>query len=932
MSVVDASTRNQRAAIGAEATGYEAVLRPLDAAFSRRRGDLRRFGGKASSLGRLVRDGFPVPRGWVLPAEHFDALAQDTLPRGHDLHTLVKLAGSRAGIDRAARARDRIQETSLSPPIVAALHALWTEIEAAVPWGVAVRSSATCEDAAETSFAGLATTVLGVRGPEALMSAIKQVWASAFLPRALDYMAHAGIRDVAMAVVIQVMAHAEAAGVLFTAPPPGLAGPHWGEQERLINVTWGLGAPVVEGAMPTDSVRFAKDGSIVAMAIADKPRAVVVGTQGLEEIHVPAEKATHPALSSAAIQELGALAQRLEQSGPGPFDIEFAVEKTPDCTDRVVLLQVRPIAGGGFPEGGDATTVWSRANVGEALPGAATPLTWSIARKFSEKGFREAFAALGCRVPRGAQLVANVQGRFYLNLSRFMQISAQVPFLTPRALLHVSGGASDSAIALLERQTEDVSTRRFITRLPFVAPRVIARQARLEEEVRAYEKDATRARRSLDEIDLGILPDDALVTTLNTASALLDRTGTLMLECASASLAAHLALAHLLDQVAARRTSVRDDVTLGDGSNHGEGGTTGASLAQALTGGVRELDSAAPGVALAHLAEIIRNDHIATERLLAGIVRGPSDLTEGSARRALERFLDMYGDRAVREAELSTPRWREDPAPVISMLVSSLRSPEGEAARALARARALSDREMAQLETRLGPVQMYAVRTLVNRTQQFTRLRERMRTWVTRVLGMLRFIALDIDRRLRRIDPSLEEGAVFFCTFDELVQALRSGRADVGHVVRLRRAEHLRDAARPDPPPTFIGRPPPVQIPPPAGKHLAGLPASSGVVEGRARVLAPGIADLDAVRPGEVLVARTTDIGLSPLFLVSAAVVTEMGGPLSHAAVVAREYGVPAVVNVAGATIAIRTGDLIRVDGDRGTVEILSPSGKSSEP
>src|SRR5690349_2179556 len=102
--------RNQRAAVGAETTGYEAVLRPLEAAFSRRRGDLRRFGGKASSLGRLVREGFPVPRGWVLAAEHFDALSQDTLPRGHDLPTLVKLAGSRAGIDRAARARDRIQE------------------------------------------------------------------------------------------------------------------------------------------------------------------------------------------------------------------------------------------------------------------------------------------------------------------------------------------------------------------------------------------------------------------------------------------------------------------------------------------------------------------------------------------------------------------------------------------------------------------------------------------------------------------------------------------------------------------------------------------------------------------------------------------------------------------------------------------------------
>ena len=733
MGVVDPSIRNGRASIGAEAAGHEAILRPLEAAHSRRRGDLRRFGGKASSLGRLVREGLPVPRGWVLPAEHFDALSQETLPRGHDLPTLIKLAGSRAGIDRAARARDRIQESPLSPAVAAAIQALWTELEANAPWGLAVRSSATCEDAAETSFAGLATTVLGVRGPEALEAAIKQVWASAFLPRALDYLAHAGIREVAMAVVIQVMAQADAAGVLFTAPPPGLAGPHWGEQERLINATWGLGAPVVEGAMPTDSVRLSKDGAVVAIAIADKPRAVVVGQTGLEEVFIPAPRSSQPALSEAAIQELGALAKRLELGGPGPYDVEFAVERTPRGTERLVVLQVRPIGGGGFPEGGLATTVWSRANVGEALPGAATPLTWSIARRFSEKGFREAFAALGCRVPKGEHLVANVHGRFYLNLSRFMQIATQVPLLTPRALLQVSGGASEAAIALLEQQTEDVSTRRFITRLPLVAPRLLARQARLEKDVQAYEKDADRSRRSLLEMDLGILPDDALVTTLNTANALLDRTGMLMLECASASLASHLALAKVLDEVAARRTSVRDDV--GDTSPSIGGVTTGATLAQALAGGVRELDSAAPGVALARLAEVVRDEPAARDLLLAGTVRTPTDLPEGPTRRALERFLELYGDRAVREAELATPRWRDDPAPVIAMLVSSLRSSDGEADRALARARALSDREMAQLETRLGPVQMYAVRTLVLRTQRFTRLRERMRTWVTSCLA-----------------------------------------------------------------------------------------------------------------------------------------------------------------------------------------------------
>jgi pyruvate,water dikinase len=151
---------------------------------------------------------------------------------------------------------------------------------------------------------------------------------------------------------------------------------------------------------------------------------------------------------------------------------------------------------------------------------------------------------------------------------------------------------------------------------------------------------------------------------------------------------------------------------------------------------------------------------------------------------------------------------------------------------------------------------------------------------------------------------------------------------DVGEVVRARRAEFARDAARPDPPVSFVGRPPSGVLPPAAGVALRGLPASGGVVEGTARVLGAQ-ANSGDLGPGEILVARTTDVGLSPLFLVAAGVVTELGGPLSHAALVAREYGIPAVVNVQGATSAIKTGDLVRVDGDRGIVERLE--GRASE-
>ncbi|WP_187345781.1 PEP/pyruvate-binding domain-containing protein [Sorangium cellulosum] len=1035
-------TRIARAESATDPPSVREWLKPLESAGQRRSTSAKRVGGKAASLGRLLRDGFPVPRGWVLDARCFTELVDRQLPRGHDLATLIRLSGTKVGVDRAARARDRILSEPLPETLSTALQALWQTIAPEAPWGLAVRSSATCEDSDETSMAGLATSVLGVRGDAELDAAIRQVWASAFLPRALAYLAHAGVRDVAMGVVLQVMVRAEAAGVLFTAPPAGLEGEHWRAGERLVNATLGLGAPVVDGAVAADTLRLARGGGkVVAAAVAQKRRALVVGAAGLEEVAVPAPRAEQPALGAAALRQLAELAERLEQGGRGPFDVEFAVEgegpgrlaedaaaegedpgrlaepalgaaalrqlaelaerleqggrgpfdvefavegedpgrlaedaaaegedpgrlaedaaaegapsegapsegapsegapsegapsEGAPAEPRVWLLQVRPVSGGGFPEGGGADTIWSRANVGEALPGAATPLTWSVARAFSDRGFREAFAALGCRVPRGARLVANVHGRFYLNLTAFMQIAAQVPGLSPRALLGMSGGASDQLIARLAEQSAGVSRRRFFARLPLTGPRLLLRQARLEREVAAYEGEALWAQRALSELDMTLLPDDAIGTTLRSVFLLLERTGTLMLHCASASLASHLALCKALERVAGRRASARS--ASGEAPLDGPAGraeTNVEHLAQVLAGGVRELDSAGPGVELARVAELVMLDRASRERLLAGEVKGPRDLPEGPARDALARFLDAYGDRAVREAELATPRWREDPAPVIAMLTASLRGAPGDPERALARARALADREMAMLETRVSRVELALLRTLVGRAQRYVRLRERMRTWVTRVLGMLRKVALDIDRRLLRIEPSLLPGSVFFCTYEELVTALSSGRADVGHVVRLRRAEHLRDAARPDPPATFIGRPPPVVLPPASGVRLLGLPASPGVVEGRARVLEPGAPSLDAVAPGEVLVARTTDIGLSPLFLVAAAVVTELGGPMSHASIVAREYGIPAVVNVPGATLAIKTGDRLRVDGDRGVIERLNERDERAAP
>ena len=871
-------------------------------ALAQRRGgdDPRIVGGKAARLAWLVRHGFDVPDAVVLPAGAF-AQAIRELPAGCEPRALLRAAAGRAGYLRAAEARQQILSAALPRGLDEELHGVWRDLGARSPWGLAVRSSATCEDGALLSMAGLAESVLGVCGPDALADAVRQVWSSIASGRALAYLAAHGVRDVGMALVLQRMVEARAAGVMFTRAP----GAPGANDDRIVNVGLGLGSPVVNGVTMPDVLRIDASGRVTDAIIAHKTKATVVRDGRVEEVEVATPDG--PALDAERVVDLARIAARLEKLERGPWDVEFASD-----AKRIWIVQARPVTGLGFPEGGGEDTVWSNVNVGEALPGVATPFTWSVAGAFSEAGFRRAFAALGCRVPKHARLVGDVHGRFYLNLTQFMRIAAQVPFLDPRTLVELGGGWGGEELAT---QVEGVSRKAFYARLPMTASRLLREQLRLDEDVKTFEAFAEKQWRAQSALDLAILPDEGLARTLRDVQGLLERTGTVMLTSASSMLGAHLALRTVLRRVA---------------PDNADG------LVQSLTSGIRDLESARPGMGIMHIAALASREPEARAVIELETTTGFDPIPEGTTRRALQSFIELYGDRAVREAELSTPRWKEDPRPVLRMLRAALRTDTERVEGTLARAKAQADAEMTRLVPRLNIVEQTIIRHLVARAQRAARLRERMRAWVTRVLGMLREAALDADRRLLRREAELlsdwrslvDSGSplasvrsVFFLTIDEVVSALRATRTDLAPLVRSRRAELARDQARPDPPATFVGAPPPVVLPPSGGSMMRGLAASPGVVEGRARVLVRED-EMGALQPGEILVVHTTDVGWTPLFLVAAGVVTELGGPLSHAAVVAREFGVPSVVNVVGATRAIRNGDVLRVDGDRGVVVV----------
>jgi pyruvate,water dikinase len=865
--------------------------------------DRKNVGGKAARLAWLRRNGFLVPETWVVPQKAFVAALRELSP-ACEPRSLLRAASGRAVYARAAEARQEILSAKLPAPLDEELEELWARHGAKAPWGFAVRSSATCEDGALVSMAGLAESVLGVRGGPGLAAAVRRVWASIASGRALGYLATHGVRDVGMAVVLQPIVRASAAGVMFTRSHVGHG--HDGRRERIVNAGFGLGSPVVDGVTTPDMLRLDVDGKIVESTIARKLRAAVVG-EGGGVIEVPTARPDDPALAPERIAELADIAKRLEKIEDVPWDVEFACEG-----DRIWIVQARHVTGRGFPDGGEAETVWSSCNVGEALPGVATPFTWSVAGDYSESGFRKAFGTLGCSVPKHARLVGNVHGRFYLNLTEFMRIAAQVPWLDPRTLVDLGGGSGGDELA---SQVGEVSHKGFYARLPLTATRLLREQLRLDDHVSKFEQEAEHLFRLHNALDLAILPDEGVARKIRDVQALLERTGDVMLTCASSALGTHIILKGVLSRVEPKDAE---------------------RLAHDLTRGIRDLESARPAIGVMRIVDLARRDAEAR----AVLVREDATLSaipEGPVKRALGSFLELYGDRAVREAELSTPRWKEDPRPVLAMIRVSLRGEARDVEPQLARAKTAADAEMQRLVPRLKFAEQTLVRHLITRVQKAARRREQMRTQVTRVLGMLREVALDADRRLLRLVPELASDwaglrasssplagthTVFFLTVDEVVNALRASRTDLAPLVRARRAEYMRDQARPDPPATFIGAPPSVQLPPAGGDVLKGTGASSGVVEGSARVLLSAT-QMSELQPGEILVVHTTDVGWTPLFCIAAGVVTELGGPLSHAAVVARELGVPSVVNVDGVTRALKTGDRIRLDGDRGIVERL---------
>jgi phosphohistidine swiveling domain-containing protein len=876
------------------------LLRPIDAILP---SVARNFGGKARNLAALARAGFPVPMAYALSCEAAEQAFAQGLPTELQPRTLLSsVATSEAML---AEARERVLALELTPELREILTGAWTELRAAGVEQLAVRSSSTAEDQHVASAAGLHTTILNVRTEDELFAAVRECWASVCSPRLLSYLHALGLEGAAsVGVVIQALVPASVAGVLFTINPL-TSNTH----ELVINAAYGLGNLVADGRVSPDTYYIDKDtGFLRDRVVGDKAiRAEAAPTGGVQEVSVPSSIARREALDQHALSRLTDMGRRIERHFGDARDVEWAFVE-----DALYILQARPIVLKGLAptrrkQRGkgkrssmpDRGTVWSNVNVGEALPGVATPLTWSILASFSDFGFRKAFAALGCSVPRHSNLVGNFRGRVYLNLSELTRIAAQVPGLRPRAVLPF-GGAIE--IDRLEAELPEQSSVGFLTRLPVTVARFARENLGLRSRVERYEPAFQDEGARIRALDLRILPSPALDETLSDVHRLLNETGGLMLTAYGGLLAALVPLSATLRMLK---------------------GADSEKLQRDLLSALEDVESANPGRELLRISELLADDE-ATRQVIVNGARSLSvqDLPKGEPRRAIEAFLGRYGHRGIREAELSEPRWREDQSLLFDTIRLHLRGLHVHAAETVeSRGRARRDEgEKALLE--FGFTARRAVLGLLAVVRNAMRLRERLRDHVVQVLDLFRLLAMDASRRIAIREPGIGDDAAFFLTLSELHGYLRGELRTVRPLVQLRRSGYDRDRSLPDPPDTFVDYPPPVAQLGRSTSVLEGLAASSGQVQGRARVLI-STTDISAFEPGEILVVPAADVGWSPLFLAAAGLATDLGGPLSHACVVAREYGLPAVVNLRVATRAVKTGDRVLLDGDSGRLQVL---------
>jgi pyruvate,water dikinase len=836
-------------------------------------------GGKASSLDRLVADGFPVPRAAVITARAYRAFVHHA-----DLEPFLKdlQHGPLPPVDQIAADRSRVEAEFLQAPISAELEDeilhLVGDFFAGGP--IAVRSSATAEDMVNASFAGQYETFLGIKTPDEALTAVRRCWASLWSPQVRVYRRreHIAEDDLAMAVIVQAMADASWAGVLFTRDPQGSA------LDIKVEAVPGLGDDLVSGRVT--------------------PHGFVISRETLA-IRSRGERAKLDFL-----EDLARLGLRIENRAGAPQDIEWAMTR-----HGLRVLQARPITvsrplalhDDGFDTRAGSDDEYTPRGVSEMLPGVVSPLLWSINAPMLEDAFRSLFSKIGVPdVGAGRRLVGRFRGRATLNLSVLREAAASLP-----------GGSGEE----VERQyLGHVLEHDHDHELPKPRGGAIARvvaafrnwraNRMLADEVELI-KHAVHGVVHLD-IDLQRLPVARLLRYRSRVRDLAWRTYAIEVAASSAAASSYRAL----------------EVQVGRWLGEEEG----VQWAQRLTAGTLAESSVGAG-RVNRLQDIFARHVSDTPALRAALLRGgphPRERIEALGSNGLA-FLEEV-DHCVRafgaQAVYAGRTWNEDMVGVWSQLSAFARKAErpgdvgedslGELIGILKRSPRWRFKRV--ITGQLIDMRIRMLRRMAEEATLFLRCREDAKSSLLVLGGAERRVIFEMADRLVASGHLTVASDIELFSDGELEQMVRGAEPVFSQELERRRRAFARARDAGPLPEVFQGDPDTVDHADlPTGPVMQGWAASPGVARGRARVLMSLAAGTE-LEPGEIIVAHSTDPSWTPLFLVAGGIVLEEGGPLSHAAIVAREFGLPAVLNVADAAQVIETGEELVVDGTTGEV------------
>jgi len=849
-------------------------------------------GGKGANLGELRRiDGLTVPPGFCITTRAYREIVAGN-------PTLAKLLADLATVTttdpavigpRAAAIRQAIEALELPPKLpdeIASHLARHGETP------MAVRSSATAEDLPQASFAGQQDTYLNVVGANAVQRAVTRCWASGFSDRAVTYRIQRGFDHaaLALAVVVQQMVFPQASGIMFTADP--ISG---NRKVVAIDAGFGLGEALVSGLVTADSFRV-RDGVITQRTIAAKTLEVVpVPEGGTREAPVEADRQNTPALSDADVASLAGLGRTIEAHFGQPQDIEWAL-----VDGQFVILQARPITTL-YPlpdQQDDKNHVYMSFNHQQMMTDAMKPLGLSFMQ-----------AAESTLVPIGGRLymelahdLATPFGRAVampaLKLMDPLVASAVGTLLTrkdfvknlARGKKFLSVGSGYFSLAMI---TTTIKSLRHPD--PAVVPRLIAGF-----EASARELDAR----------LSALDGPALLDQIKEEYGKVGR-----------AISAPESMATVwVGTMTASSLNKRGKRLLGE-----------KAVADTLVQSVPYNNTSQMGLELLDVADAIRGHeqvieylkHPVDETFFADLARLPGG---DAAAQAIGAYLDKFGVRCAGEIDITRPRWIEQPSALAPMILDNIRNTQPDAhAERYQRGLAEYQSRRDDILNRLGKNSARAKSTakMIDTVRAFAGFRE-----YPKHAMMASYWAIK-KALLREADALVSDGAIdarddiFLMTLDELCEVSRTRTADKA-LIEKRKAD-FELYQRLTPPrvmtsegETLDGKYEGRQTPPGA---LAGIAVSSGVVEGTARVVTR-LGDA-AVTEGDILVTPYTDPSWTPVFVSIKGLVTEVGGVATHGSVIAREYGLPAVVGVQDATTLIPNGSRIRVNGTDGWVQLL---------